>query len=84
MKLFAVYNIEKDIFTLNNVPPTPDMVGDEGVIFSTKTYVEDEGEWVAVMKNQTITILSRLEFYQLFGDQLVQFDKEAYFVKGME
>jgi hypothetical protein len=84
MKLFAVYNIERDIFTLNNVPPSPDMISNEGVIFASKTYIEDEGEWVAVMKGQTITILSRLEYYQLFGDQPVEFDKEAYFVKGIE
>lgn len=81
MKLHAVYDIESDIFSLSSFPPTSEMLGDEGVIYTTKSYDEETGKWMAVMKDKNIAILSRDEYVQMFGSQEVQFDKEAYFIK---
>lgn len=81
MKLYAIYNIESDVLMLTSVSPTPEMVGDEGVLLSIKSYEQKTGEWLAVMKNNNITILDRQEYYQLFGDQDMEFDKVAYFIK---
>ena len=81
MKLYAVYNKQNDLLTLNNIPPTPEMIADNNTVICSKTYEEEFGEFIAVMRNEAITILSRLEYYSLFGSQQMDFDKEAYYIK---